>query len=504
MPQTETQRQAAFAAAGVNPASLPPAQPVPPISVADMANPQKPLNVTTPAPLGIPSTAGIGVPTAPTTPTTPAPANDFIARLDQLTSSKAGQEADSAAALETAIAPAEQALNQINTEIATRQALALERQEKARATGDTLGFAAGEAERVARTDAIELIKLSALQAGAQGNLALATKRAETAIKAKYAQIDRDIETAKANIYNNWDSLDDKEKRRARATLLRLDKDDAFVKQQQADEALIFQTANIALANGADLATVQKMYDAATPQEAVEIGQKFMRDPKAVYELENARLDTVLKKAEIAYKQKATALLGQPTAEEKKKQAQDMKDAKARVPVLQSKVTLIDSLLGNKSAMNVVVGPSRLAREGSLFPGIPFLNRIKSPEGILQYGSGNAQDFIGGVSQLVSQEFLDSLLSLKSQGGSLGQVTEKEGQKLQEAATKLGSWEMRDKNNQVTGYNVSEAAFQAELTKIREATNAILAESRGTLFDEEESSVLDQIYKTPNFNAINFY
>ena len=93
-----------------------------------------------------------------------------------------------------------------------QQAKAIANQEKAMQQGETTGFASREAQNIARTDAIEALKLSALAEGMRGNIALAESQATQAINAKYAQIDKEIEDTKTNIYNNYDTMTPAEKK----------------------------------------------------------------------------------------------------------------------------------------------------------------------------------------------------------------------------------------------------------------------------------------------------
>lgn len=287
MNPTAEQLQARINATGQAPVP----QPVTPspISVSTLTTPPTPMQVQS-SPTIPPPTI-----TAPTTTTTPAPTpaptpTDFTTNLEALQAKLAGKTLDTAASKTAATAPYEQQLNDINRQLAERQAQAIANQEKVLASGGDTSFQSGESQRIARTDAIEVLKLQALQAGLQGNITLAEKKAQTAIDTKYGQIEQDIETAKSNIYANYDSLSAAEKKRADTTLLRLDANDAFVKSRKADETLIFDTVKTALSYGADTATVQKMYAAKSPEEAMQIGAPFLRDPKAQYEVLKAKYD----------------------------------------------------------------------------------------------------------------------------------------------------------------------------------------------------------------------
>lgn len=195
--------------------------------------------------------------------------------------------------------PYQQQLNEIETQIKMQQAKAIQNQELAMQRGETLGFASREAQNIARTDAIETLKLSALAEGMRGNIALAEQQAIRAINAQFAERDKEIEQARQNIYDNYDSFSPAEKKKADATLLRLDKDDAFVKERKEDAKITQGFIQEAIAqsakNGVPIPTLilQRANQVETPTEALQILAPYMVDAneKAIQleELRNKRL-----------------------------------------------------------------------------------------------------------------------------------------------------------------------------------------------------------------------
>jgi len=83
-------------------------------------------------------------------------------------------------------------------------------------------------------------------------------------------------------------------------------------------------------------------------------------------------------------------------------------------------------------------------------------------------TGAKASFIANVEQIISQEFLDKLISVKGQGATFGQLSDKEGQALRSAATKIGTWRVV-KNDNVVGYAVRESDFKKELETLRKYT-----------------------------------
>lgn len=127
-------------------------------------------------------------------------------------------------------------------------------------------------------------------------------------------------------------------------------------------------------------------------------------------------------------------------------AQDLKDKAANIQ------SLIDD-----PALNSAVGPNPLARTS-------FTTAF----------TGARQNWVGGIKQLTSKETLDTLTNLKAKGGTLGALSDQERVMLQNAATKIGEWEIKDKGVATGFYNVDEASFKKELGTLKMLTERALA------------------------------
>ena len=101
-----------------------------------------------------------------------------------------------------------------------------------------------------------------------------------------------------------------------------------------------------------------------------------------------------------------------------------------------------------SYLSGAVGPNPLAR--------------LSPSSVFTGGKAN---FIAGVQQLSDQLKLDKLIQAKAQGATFGALSDNELRVIASAATKIGTWTIKDKDGNVVGYNANEATFKAELDKI---------------------------------------
>lgn len=225
---------------------------------------------------------------APVTPVAPTPSAPSLSdNLASLFGQSQNKEADLATAVDTATSPYTSQLNELNTQIKMQQANAIANQEAAtNRVGGTTGSNSTAAQIQQRTDAIEALKLSALAEGMRGNIALAEQHATAAINAKYADINKQIEDAKTNIYQNYDSFTPAEKKKADATLLRLDAQDVLVKQHIEDDQITQGFLQEAIAqsaqNGNPIPTLvlKRANDAKTPTEALQILAPYMVDANA--------------------------------------------------------------------------------------------------------------------------------------------------------------------------------------------------------------------------------
>ena len=119
----------------------------------------------------------------------------------------------------------------------------------------------------------------------------------------------------------------------------------------------------------------------------------------------------------------------------------------------AKVDQIGNILSSGN-LKTAVGPNVFSRYGTL-------RRTFRP------GDYN---FIGDVEQLRSQLNLQSLIDAKGQGATFGALSNQELQLLSNAATKIGTWAIGDRDSEgnitnVTGYRVKESDFRKEMDKI---------------------------------------
>lgn len=134
----------------------------------------------------------------------------------------------------------------------------------------------------------------------------------------------------------------------------------------------------------------------------------------------------------------------------------------KAEVLQDSINLVDGVLTNKDGLSETVGTNAAGR--------------------IQWWSwltGNAQKFIGGVEQIISQKNLDALINAKAAGATFGALSDNEGRMLASAASKIGTWKIVDSSGKVKGYNIDEASFVAELNQIKTLAQRAIEKSGGT-------------------------
>jgi len=92
--------------------------------------------------------------------------------------------------------------------------------------------------------------------------------------------------------------------------------------------------------------------------------------------------------------------------------------------------------------------------------------------------GERTGFLGIANQYVSKKALEELISSKKEGATFGALSDREMDILKAAATKLGSWEITDKNGRVTGYKTTEANVRKAIEEMITDYQKVINESKG--------------------------
>lgn len=94
-------------------------------------------------------------------------------------------------------------------------------------------------------------------------------------------------------------------------------------------------------------------------------------------------------------------------------------------------------------------------------------------------TGGKRGFIADISQITNQETLDKLIDVKNQGATFGALSNEELGLLIESATKIGSWEKKDENGKVIGYDIGEKRFDDELDRLIKLANRAIVQAGGS-------------------------
>ena len=527
--QTEQQRQATFQTTGLQPAPQVPTT----INAGSLGQTQ-----------GLSVAPTVQVPT-PTLPILDAPGQ--LSSFENKVNTAGKKDVALNDAISTATSPFQKQLSDVNSQIGALNARAIQNQEQILRSGGDTSFQSGESQRVARTDAIQGLFLKSQADALQGNIASAESTATRAVNAQFAQKEQDILSARQNIVNNYDSFTSAEKKRANATLLRLDKDDAFVAQEKENRNAVTQIGVKLASFGVDPKIVQEVMKSGNVDEALAKAGTNLRDPKAQLELEKIRLDNVLTKSQIAKSnyeitllRKYNGMTASAYAANQKEEKKAIKEAKTEAEqarlqgqALNSKVILLDSVL-NSGAIDAVVGPSFVSRAATskkgLFgrfvagaipgalAGLPFggVGAIPgaiiggvavSMQGSKDYFSGASDKLVGQTEQFISKEFLQNLIDVKAQGATFGALQKAEQDALTASATFIGQrriYSGKGEDKQVAGYDMSEADFKRELKNIQDLTRLAHERATGKMFSSEEGAVLDSVYTNTQIDPSNYF
>ncbi len=247
--------------------------------------------------------------------------------------------------------------------------------------------------------------MSAIQAGLQGNIALAETQATNAINAKYSQINQDIENAKTAIYDNFDNFSSSEKKKAEATLLRLDSNDFFAKSQMENEKAVSAVIQTAIKQGQEngnpvptliLTQATKLVD---PTEATALLAPYLKDAGAIQAKIDVHNNAIANQAKIY---------------------QDMAINKEELKIKQA------AQVANTVIDPVTKQPTSELKLNAREAASALLNRVQTGNGTsavggsrvlgLQYVPGtNASDFKVQFDNLKSILSLDNVKLLKGQG-----------------------------------------------------------------------------------------
>jgi hypothetical protein len=415
--------------------------------------------------------------------------------------------------------------SRIKTLAEEQKSIPLQIQQESIGRGRTAGGVAPIQTARLRENAINALSTNALLSATQGNIATAQTLIDRAVSAKYDPIREEIRIEKENLQMIIDSpqFSLEQKKRAEERKAIVDKRNAQISKDEADEKSILDIATQVAKFGVPMEVLQAIRDARSPLEATAIAQSTgvydtekiqqefenslktgefnLKKQKLLSDIEQQAIDnemsimnleldrdkyatdTEFRNANLALDtMKANYTVDKmqadidkiyagiekdklPSVDEQIKidKLQDAKLQKTKdeevernaqrgeITTLETKLALIKSITDNETGLKNVVGTNLLGRLG--FDPL----------------SGNAQFVSGKVRQLVDKEVLDTLVNLKSRGGTLGAISEKELEILGNSATAINGWATKSGKR----WNISEDEFKEELKRLGDSAQRLI-------------------------------
>lgn len=390
----------------------------------------------------------------------------------------------------------------------------------------------GLSERALRQNAIQALSVSSLLEASRGNLTTAQSLADRAVAQRFDPIKAEINAKLANLelLSKDPTLTLAQTNRLNAQVAAQTAKAAQVAKAEANATEINSVLNTAIKFGlTDTSLMERIQKATTPLEAKQLAAQYLQDPKAILEIEQIKIENLLKEAQKDKIIRETKLLGEPTKETSRKEKEALKTAQGQIDTLTEKVSLADAILSNPG-IRARVGTNIATRTGTGRFGIALASTatgagagsFAGPVGTVVGGivglgtglalggpsdiTGTGQQFSGAVHKLASKEFVDALIAAKSQGATFGALTDKEGDALRAAATQLNDWEIKDKDGKGKGvWNIDEKSFKAEVENIKRLANKAIQKSGGGLLQSDENALLDELYQSEGvINPASFF
>jgi hypothetical protein len=236
-------------------------------------------------------------------------------------------------------------------------------------------------------------------------------------------------------------------------------------------------------NGASNDILQGIMKSTTLDEAYGLAKNFLENPldRAIKQAQLTKLNLdnqggsvggkIVKINGVDYMQDANGNLTIP------KVPQSSGGSDVEKQTIQNKLTTLDSLIGGKGQAGAV-GASPLARNkvARLLTG-----------GIA--GAGSKANFIASVEQITKGLTLQQLIDAKANGATFGALSDSELSLLAGSASKIGTWAIKDKQGNITGYKANEKDFNNELNVIKLLTQKAYDQKYGT---QDINNYLDSV------------
>jgi hypothetical protein len=355
--------------------------------------------------------------------------------------------------------------SQIQTKAAEYESLITEQEGKPITMNSIIGAQA----QIRKAMASEIGLLQARALGLQGQLGAAQSNADRAVDLKYTQVEDNLKIYEAQLNALMPELSKEERIRAQAQQNMIADQRQAIADQKEEEKQIQKIMLDAISSGVDSSIVDQIGMAENFEEAAGLLSKNMAselvsgptDISVGDELVDVDgLEAVIDEEINSY----VSLVRDGRLTEKQALDEVSKDKKTQlISALASTPTRADT-----QADIMAKDKAKSSLDLQAHPGLnSSVGPIKGTRGTITFDrlTGQRQDFIAGVEQLLSGLSLESLIDAKSRGATFGALSNREMNILSSAATKIGTWRREDKRGNVTHYNVSEKKFKEELDSI---------------------------------------
>jgi len=375
---------------------------------------------------------------------------------------------------------------------------------------------AGDAQIVRALKNAEIGVLNAQALAKQGDIALAQQTAEEAVAVKYAPYKERIQSYENIVKALQPFLTSAEKKEANKQKL---KGDLVLKEIEKEEQNEKDIQSIALKLAEFGQSPDIIKGAKTPMEAIALAGSKLQDPKAKLEIQKLRNDIAKQVQEARILAQYGGLTPEQWAKKQEEALKGLDATKRTSKDLENQKNQVETILNSK-AINTVVGPTAISRSrggrltrtvlgagAGAVAGLPFGGVGAIPgaivggiagatlPGISDEVSGRADDLVALTEQMLSQQFLDKLIQVKGQGATFGALTDREGNSLRSAANAISQTAIRDKNDKVIGYDMSENEFRRQFGIMQEAIQLAEIENTGKVINDSEDADLENIWQT---------
>lgn len=438
----------------------------------------------------------------------------------------------------------QESINQIQALQKEALAIPISIQEEFTGRGVTAGGVEPIQTSRLRQNAIRALGIAAIAQTQQGNLQLAQSAITSALEAEFEPQRTRLQYLTQLYQFNKDALERSDKKRSNQLSILLNERERVLNLQEADKKEIYNLGTLATKYNAPSSKVQEALRSGTKEEALSILSPYLQDPQARIELENARLDTLIKSQQLRRITLENSLIGQPTQMDIKRQRELMVNAESSAQQAKEQIGEINSLkthsgfdsrvgtgMFNRAPQGFWDGVGRIAKSigtgavSGAVVGAPFggvgaipgavvgalsglgIGTVSSLQGLPDAWSGAGQNFAGSVHLLTENLTLEKLQQAKANGATFGALSDSELLLLSKAATKIKDWEIKDDKNIGTGFwNIDEDSFNVELERIKSLTQKALQDSGQSGLSSDVESVLQGLEETNNelIPGINYY